>query len=523
LALPVAIQSLVNSVAFGSVLQPIFVLTVVVSAALLGSAILHVLRFVVLERVQRRIFVRHASDVLDTLMRFRVDVLDRHHAPELVNRFLEVATIQKSASVLVVDGLTVTMQTMAGIALLAAYHPFLLVFDLFLIASIVFVLFVLGRGAVPTAIAESKAKYDVVAWLQEVARHNVMFRSVYGPGMATERTNGLVLDYLQQRSRHFRILLRQVAGSQALQAIALSSILGIGGYLVISGQLTLGQLVAAELVVGVAVNSFVKLGKSLETFYDLQAALEKLEHLTELPLERTNGERARQYEWPATLKIAGVAFGYDEEHPILHDLHLLASPGAKVAIHGTGAAGKSTLLDLIFGLREPHSGRLELNGTAYAHLHLDELRKHTMLLRGTEIFQGTVFDNVAVGTEATPAEVRTALESAGILAAVNALPEGLYTELSPSGRPLSPSQSLRLTFARAFLQRPRLLLVDEALDQIDDLQIDGNLARSLFHVHAPWTLIVATEREELWPLCDRVYQLQDGHLTRHAPHASSSH
>ena len=522
LALPVAIQALVNSVAFGSVLQPIAVLTIVVSVALLGSAVLHILRFVVLERVQRRIFVRNASDVLDTLVRFRVDALDRHHAPELVNRFLEVATIQKSAAVLVVDGLTVLMQTLTGICLLAAYHPYLLVFDLVLIAAILFVLFVLGRNAVPTAIAESKSKYDVVAWLEEVARHSVTFRSVEGAGLATHRTNALVLDYLNNRARHFRVLLRQVAGSQVLQALALSSILGIGGYLVIAGQLTLGQLVAAELVVGVAVSSFAKLGKSLETFYDLQAALDKLEHLTDLPLERTSGERASFRNGPAKITATGIEFGYPDQAPLLRDLNLVAPPGTKVAVHGSGAAGKSTLLDLIFGLREPHAGRLELDGTFYSHVQLDDLRKQAMLLRGTEIFHGTIFDNVAVGTEASAGEVRSALDSAGILRQVDALPHGLDTELSPSGRPLSPSQALRLTFARAFLLRPRLLLVDEALDSIDDLRIDGHLARALFAADAPWTLILATESPELWPLCDHVYLLEDGRLKPQSPHASTS-
>jgi ABC-type multidrug transport system fused ATPase/permease subunit len=206
----------------------------------------------------------------------------------------------------------------------------------------------------------------------------------------------------------------------------------------------------------------------------------------------------------------------------LQDLDLLAPPGSKVAVHGAGAAGKSTLMDLIFGLRVPSAGRLELNGTSYWHLHLDDLRKHAMLLRGTEIFQGTVFDNVAVGSGASASEVRTALASAGVLAQIEALPHGLFTELSPSGRPLSPSQALRLTFARAFLHRPRLLLVDEALDGIDDFRLDGDLARALFAAGAPWTLIVATERPELWPLCDRVYELQGGRLHKHSPHAASS-
>jgi putative ABC transport system ATP-binding protein len=520
LVLPVTIQSLVNTVAFGSVLQPIVVLTVLVAAALIGSAVLTVLRVIVLEAMQRRIFARHASDVLDTLLRFRMDAVDGHHTPELVNRFLDVTTVQKSATVLVVDGLTVIMQTLVGVALLAAYHPYLLVFDIVLIASIVLILFVLGRGAVLTSIDESRAKYGVVAWLEEVARHSVALRSPAGARLASERTNELVGQYLRDRARHFRILLRQVIGTQALQAAALSSLLGIGGYLVISGELTLGQLVAAELVVSVAVGSFAKFSKSLETFYDLQAALDKLEHLTELPLERTSGETAAKRGTPAAVKLSGVTFGYDPQTPVLRDIRLNASPGTKIAIHGRGAAGKSTLLDLMYGLREPDSGRIELDGVDYRHLRLDQLREHVMLLRGTEIFPGTIFENVAMGSAATPEEVRAALASAALLEVVNSLPNGLQTELAPSGRPLAPSQALRLTFARAFFHRPRLLLVDEALDSIEDLRMDGAIVRTLFAADAPWTAVVATERPELWPLCGEVYNMGSGGL-EHAPVRSS--
>ena len=523
LALPVTIQALVNTVGFGSVLQPIVVLTVLVSGALLGSAALTILRFMVLERMQRRIFARHASEVLDSLLRYRLDAMDGRHAPELVNRFLDVTTVQKSASILVVDGLTVLMQTLAGVCLLAAYHPYLLVFDLVLVAAIALILFGLGRGAVRTSIEESRAKYGVVAWLQEVSRHGVALRSPAGSRLAVQRANELVTGYLDNRARHFRILLRQVAGTQVLQAIALASLLGVGGYLVISGELTLGQLVAAELVVSVAVGSFAKFGKSLETFYDLQAALDKLEHLTGLPLERTTGEAALDAAGPAAATVSSLTFAYDERRPVLREASLAAPAGSRIAVHGRGAAGKSTLLDLLLGLREPGAGRLELDGIDYRHLRLDEIRKHAMLLRGTEIFPGTVFENVAMGsTAATAHDVRTALGQAGILEAANALPQGLQTRLTTSGRPLSPSLAMRLTFARAFLQRPRLLLVDEALDGIDGLRVEGELVRTLFDRNAPWTLIVATEREELWPFCDRVYHLRGGSLEHDAPQPAPS-
>ena len=135
-----------------------------------------------------------------------------------------------------------------------------------------------------------------------------------------------------------------------------------------------------------------------------------------------------------------------------------------------------------------------------------------MLVRGTEIFPGTVFENVALGMDAPSSDVRAALAAAGLLDLVNALPNGLQTELTASGRPLAPSQALRLTFARAILHKPRLLLIDEALDSIEDLSTQGPMVRALFASDSPWTLIVATERPDLWPLCDQVYTMHDGLL-----------
>jgi ABC-type bacteriocin/lantibiotic exporter with double-glycine peptidase domain len=330
--------------------------------------------------------------------------------------------------------------------------------------------------------------------------------------MAIDRADALVRSYLAARKTHFRIWFRQIVGSQALQAVSLSALLGIGGYLVIEGQLTLGQLVAAEIVVSLAVGSFAKFGKSLETYYDLQAALDKLGHLTDLPTERASGQLLPVSTEPARVRLHNLTFGYTDQTPVLRGASLDAPAGARVAIHGRGAAGKSTLLDLLYGLREADAGGIEIDGLDYRHMTPDSLRQHVMLLRGTEIFPGSVHENVAMGAFVTASEVRTALERSGVWPAIAALPKGLDTMLSEIGRPLSPSQALRLTIARAVLHKPRLLLIDEALDAIEDLRVGGSLVQTLFAADAPWTLIITTERPELWPLCGQVYVMEDGRL-----------
>lgn len=526
LALPVATQSLVNTVAFGTVLQPLVVLSVLVFAALAAAALLQCLRYWVVEMIQRRVFSRLANRVADRLLRVRLEAFDSQHGPELVNRFLDVVTVQKSVALLLVDGLSLVMQVAIGMLLLAAYHPYLLAFDIALLVLIGIVLLGFGRGAVRTSIAESCAKYEVLAWLEDVARHRSAFRSRLADKYARNRTRALVSDYLRERAGHFRVLLRQITGTLALQACATSALLGIGGWLVIEGQLTLGQLIAAELVVSLIVSSLAKFGKSLESFYDLQAAIDKLGYLTDLPVERTTGEPMQFPSSPAALRLRGVKFSYPGQPDLLAAPPIDIQAGARVAFHGPSGSGKSTLLDLLLALRSPSSGSLELDGIDYRELRLSDLRDQIALVREVDVFPGAVLENVRLGVAADPLAVRRVLAQVGLLDEVSALPDGLNTRLSTGGAPLSPSQSMRLMIARALLAKPRLLLLDEVLDNIEDLKIRGPLVKTLFSANAPWTLVVTTEREEIWPLCDQVFALRRGSVERHTPNLeepASSH
>jgi len=250
--------------------------------------------------------VRMAGEVTNKLVNVDPQAFDRFHGPELVNRFLDVATIQKACAGLLIEGLSVFTQTVIGMVLLAIYHPWLLAFDVLLLISIAIVLVPLGREAIPTSVRESKAKFAVVAWLEEIARHRIGFRTRGGARLAREKTNNLVVDYLTYRAKHFSILMRQIVGSFMLQALASAALLGVGGWLVIERQLTLGQLVAAQIVVALVVSSFTKFGKHLESFYDLMAATDKLGYLTDLPAERSGGERLPEPGGPAYVRLVGA-------------------------------------------------------------------------------------------------------------------------------------------------------------------------------------------------------------------------
>ncbi len=139
-----------------------------------------------------------------------------------------------------------------------------------------------------SSVKESKKKYVMASWLEDLARCPIAFRTDGGSEFALERADRFIHDYLSARRKHFRILMRQILFALGLQALASTALLGIGGWLVVSGELTLGQLVAAELIVAVIVGSVAKLGKHMESFYDLLAAVDKLGHLFDLE-ERPDG------------------------------------------------------------------------------------------------------------------------------------------------------------------------------------------------------------------------------------------
>ncbi|MBK9166617.1 MAG: ATP-binding cassette domain-containing protein [Bryobacterales bacterium] len=514
LVVPVAVQWLVNTIAFGTLVQPLIVLTIFVFIALGFASVLTAMRSWVVELMQQRLFVRVASDVAYRLPRVKVEAFDKVHGPELVNRFFDVVTVQKSASALLVEGLSILLQALIGMLLLAVYHPLLLVFDFILLVIIVVILFPLGRGAERTAIQESRAKYALVAWFEEIARYPVTFKSGAGHGYGAERSDVLVRSYLAARRNHFRIVLRQIIGFLGLQAIASAALLGIGGWLVMERQLTLGQLVAAELVVTMVVGGLSKFAKKLETFYDMLAALDKLGHLIDLPLEQSGGERLPASPFPARLTLDKVKFGYPGKGPVLNGVSLEVAPGERVGLIGTLGSGKSSLVDLLYGLRSPQSGSIQIDGHDFRDLSVEDLRSHIVVVRSNEVFEGTVAENLRIGREhLSAADLWRALRAVGLEEDVQALPHGLSAELATGGQPLSRGQSGRLMVARALAGHPRLLILDESLDRIDDDHDRETLFSALFSSGAPWTLLVVSSSPEILSRCDRVLALNGGDIT----------
>ena len=382
------------------------------------------------------------------------------------------------------------------------------VFDLFLLSAIGVIIFVLGRGAVSSAVKESKHKYYMAAWLEDIARCRNAFRNEGGAEFALERADRMIQQYLNARRSHFRIVMRQVLFALGLQAVASTVLLGLGGWLVVSGELTLGQLVAAELIVTVIVGSFAKFGKHMESFYDLLASVDKLGVLFDLPTERKDGMLAIDVSEPVSVELDAVSYAWPGQPKIIDGVSAEIEKGESIAVLGGAGSGKSTLIDLISGLRNPTAGKLTIDGFNPRDLRPDVLRSRVALARGDDLFHATVEENVHLHNEGVSAtDVRNVLNSIGLLDPVLNLQDGCNTMLTSEGTPLSESQRRMVGLARAAICRPGLLLVDGALDTLGKHELD-RCADFLQSDERPWTLIVATAREDVAVRFKRIISLE---------------
>jgi len=502
LAVPIGVQALVNNVTFGSLSQPLLFLVLAVFGGLSLAAVFRVLQVLVVEQLQMRFFSYTALELAARLPKVRTDRLSGARFPELVNRFFDVLVVQKSTASLLLEGFALVLQTVIGLVLLAFYHPVLLAFDLFLVIAMVGVLFGLGRGAVQTCIEESVHKYRVAAWLEELAEKTLSFRTSEARRLALRKSDELIVGYLNARRRHFKILFRQVVGALSLQAIASASLLGLGAILVTRNQLTLGQLVAAEIVVTNVLSSLAKFQKHLEAFYDLAAGLDKIEGLMELPLEQEDSGYALDATGPAVLTLKEAGFSYSDSNFSLSPISREIGSGKKVALQGPNGSGKSTLVDILFGLKHLTTGAVLLDGIDFKESGPEALRRHVALVRGIEVIAGTVLENVVFGRPTISVlKAKEALQSVGLLDEIQRLPQGIHTPLGQNGSPLSVAHAQGLMIARAIVGKPRLLIIDECLDALDSASSKITL-NTLLDRSAPWTLLLCTHDDEMAQQCD---------------------
>lgn len=520
LAVPLSAQALVNSIAAGLSVQPLVVLTAAVLAGGLLYGLVILLRLCLVEVMQQRIFARTALALSDRLPHVDYRALAHEDGSELLNRFFDVMTIQKTWAKLATDGPGAFIEVAVGLALLAFYGPILLAFDLILVGAGVTLILLCSFGGLSTSIRESVQKYRVAGWLEEIAVCQNAFKLTASPDFCLDRTDQHVQAYIRARRSHFAVLLRQHVVWYLLQAVASAGILGLGGWMVINQQLTLGQLVASELVVLAVLKSAEKLVRLLDSWFDLLTALDKVGHLLDLPLDRREGRPLPSPEGPAKVSCRSVTFAWrpPPARPVFQGLDLHIAPGERVCLVGTNGSGKTTLARLLAGVLTPDEGRVAIDGVDVRETSLAQLSRHVALVASqNEIIEDTLATNVVLGRDVPPERLHEALRGACVDDHLPWLPLGVETPLARQSHNLSRGQWMRVQIARAILTRPRLLILDDAMAGIDDPTREALFERLY---QGPWTLLCISHRPQTVRRADRVLVLHEGAIVESGPPAA---
>jgi ABC-type bacteriocin/lantibiotic exporter with double-glycine peptidase domain len=432
LVVPLSSQAIVNSVALGVFSQQLVVLCVVVFVAMLALAGFAVLERYILDLIQRRLFARSAFDIVYRLPSIQRKALSGTYAPELVNRFFDIITVQKSIGKFILDGVNGVLVLFTGLVLLGLYHPIFLLYDLLFLLFVPVLVFILGRNALTTAVEVSKRKYEAAAWLEDVARSQLAFKVIGATTYAFDKMDDIIGRYVGAKHRHYLVVARQILGSYVFKAMATVGVLALGGSLVIQQQISLGQLVAAEIVIILIIGALEKLIGQFDAYYDLVAALDKLSAISDQPLESIGGDRIA-FDRPITLEMQGVDLRFGSR-TVLRDLDLKIDGGEHVALVGRSGSGKSTIMLLLAGVHLADKGVIRIDGRDSRELDLSTYRRHVgYVFPEDQIFEGTVKDNILLGRDIGHNDLDWALDMTGLTEDVQMLHDGVNS--CPEARP----------------------------------------------------------------------------------------
>lgn len=516
LTLPLGIQATVSLISGGVVFSSVYVLIGLVIVGVLAAGGLQVMQITLVEYLQRRVFTKAAFEFAFRVPRIKMEALLQHHAPELMNRFFDVLTIQKGLPKLLIDLSSGAIQILFGLILLSFYHPFFVFFSLLLIGSLILIFYITGPRGLNSSIKESKFKYKVVYWLEELARTINSFKLSGNTPLPIKKTDYNVNNYLKNRKVHFGILISQYAFILLFKALVTGGLLIIGTVLVVQREITLGQFVASEVIIILTLNSVEKIIMYMDVVYDMLTAVDKISHVTDLPLEKSGG-----IDFPKAMlnrgfgiKAKNLKYKFPSQSSYaLNGVNLDIKGGERVCISGGGASGKTVLTNTVAGINTNYEGIITMDGFSLRDLDLANLRdKIGKNVSQEDIFEGTIMENILLAKpNAQPADAIWAINLVGIADDINQMPDGLDTSMVAGGKGLATSLVNKIILARCLAKRPNLLILNDFFN--DFLKSERlNLIHMLTRPEHPWTLLAVSNDPVIMATCDRVLLMENGQL-----------
>lgn len=506
LIVPLTVQELVNTFAFA--IQPIMIVTLV--AIMLGALLLmgafRVLQGRAVEILVQRIYTRLAVAFTEALPRFRENVF----LPQHTNTFIEAELLPRALVAMLVDIINVFVSGMIGMTILIMYHPYFLGYNIFLITGFAFLLTFFGRGGLRITQRVSNLHYQTFHWLQDIGINRLHFKSTDSLPLLLKKTDALVQAYVMARKTRSDILTgAQYKSTVIFQAIAHSSMIGLGGWLLSLADITLGQFVAAEVIVGTLLLNLDIVARRMYAAIYVATSMQELSRLFEMPKEEVSGPIAAWLPNPTLqgvrLTCKDVSFASPEGPMLFDHFNLEVLPGEKISVLTGTSKSKTSLALLLAGLYHPTSGVIRYNDIDLRDVSLNYVNRCRGLMLDSHptLFDGTLEENVTLQRPSIQfADLSWALRFVELEEEIDALPLGLETVVHGNGTNLSRSQVLRILLARMIVTRPELLIFNGSLHNIDPT-VRLTLLRRLCAKEEPWSIVFVSNDPEVGQLVER--------------------
>ena len=511
LSLPLGIQAIINLIQGAQISTSWFVLVMLVTTGVIFSGALQLMQLRIIETIQQRIFTRASFELSYRFPKIKMTELRNYYPPELANRFFDTLTIQKGLSKILIEVPAALLQIIFALILLSFYHPFFIIFGILLLLLIYIVFKFTAQKGLETSLIESKTKYKVAHWIQEVARTVVSFKLSGNTNLALQKNDVFVDMYLKARENHFKILVIQFIQMIGFKVVVTASLLLIGGALVLNQEMNIGQFVAAEIIILLVIQSVEKLIIGLESFYDVLTSIEKIGQVVDKELETQEGEKPL-FKEGLTIELDNVSYRVENrEKHILKNISFSLEPKSRILVMGETGSGKSTLLRLIAGVIVPSYGNIYTNNLSLSSLHLNHYRSQLGLCLSDETpFEGSIRNNLVFGNKTIQDEkIYEVLNIVGLTQFLKEQSNGLETVLYPEGKQMSYTIIKKIILARAIIKEPKIMILENPLDKFN-LSETKKIINYLTDLKRPWSLIVVGSNKNWQTQCNKTITLEKG-------------
>lgn len=515
LSLPLGIQSLINFIQGGKISTSWVLLVFLVILSVLINGLFQIFQLRITENLQQKIFTRAAFDFAYRIPRVKFDKLLNKYPPELMNRFFDTVSIQKGLTKILIDFSTAILHIFFSLVLLSLYHYFFIFFSFLLILLSYFAFKQTFNRGLTTTLEESSNKYELVDWLQELARNVITFKLNTSSNFPLNKTDTMIGKYLQSREKHFKVLLWQYSFMVFFKVLIAFGMLVIGGLLVMEGKMNIGQFVASEIVLILLINAFEKVILSLDNIYDVLTSVEKIGEVIDMELDDNSGEVfLESFKGDGfSIELENLRFKYPHQNNyILKDISFRVKSGDKIMITGSNGSGKSTLLNILAGLYEKTDGKILFNDIPLSNFSSESIKKVIgEYLNNQKLFNGTIYENIVIGRSIEKDSLNWILENLGLIDYIKSLDDGLETKIGPSGITIQGSNVQKLILARVLITKPKLLLLEDPLDNLDR-EDRKKVLNFLTDRSNGWTLVAISNDKYLARQCDQVFIIENGKI-----------